>query len=155
MTGVFTSLALADLPRPDYADVVLVPLPDGAPTDPAVWAREIFAVRSAPPWVRVAFAVRQSVVALIGVSRGDQGVFDVDRVEGEEALIVADDRHLDFRAAVGVDVGARLVRVTTAVRLHGWRGRGYFGPVRLAHGPVVHAMLTRAARGLAGGDAVR
>lgn len=148
-TPRLVSLAFDDLPRPDYADVLVVPLPHGAPVDPAVWAREIFAVRTAPVWVRGAFVVRQALAPLIGVARADQGVFDVARTEGEEALIVADDRHLDFRCAVGVGAGARLVRVTTAVRLHGWRGRAYFAPVRLAHGPVLHAMLRRAARGLA------
>ncbi|MEV7963018.1 DUF2867 domain-containing protein [Oerskovia paurometabola] len=56
--------------------------------------------------------------------------------------------HLDFRCAVGFDGAARLVRVTTVVRLHGWKGRAYFVPVRLAHGPVLTAMLRRAARRL-------
>jgi len=142
----FSSLAFEDVPRPDHADVVVVPLPDGATTDPAAWARAPFDVRSTPLWVRAAFVLRQALVPLIGVSRGDQSVFDVSRVEGEEALIVADDTHLDFRCAVGVDGAARLVRVTTVVRLHGWKGRAYFLPVRLAHGPVLTAMLRRAAR---------
>lgn len=142
----FSSLAFEDVPRPDHADVVVVPLPAGATTDPAAWARAIFDVRSTPLWVRAAFVARQTLAPLIGVSRGDRSVFDVARVEGEEALIVADEKHLDFRCAVGVDGAARLVRVTTVVRLHGWRGRVYFGPVRLAHGPVLTAMLRRAAR---------
>lgn len=141
----FSSLAFEDVPRPDYADVAVVPLPDGATTDPEEWARAIFAVRSAPLWVRGAFVLRQALVPLIGVSRGDQSVFDVARTAGEEALIVADDKHLDFRCAVGVDAAARLVRVTTVVRLHGWRGRAYFAPVRLLHGPVLRAMVRRAA----------
>lgn len=144
----FSSLAFEDVPRPDHADVVVVPLPAGATTDPAVWARTIFDVGSAPWWVRAAFAARQALVPVIGVGRGKQGVFDVARVQGEEALIVADDTHLDFRCAVGVDAAARLVRVTTVVRLHGWRGRVYFAPVRLVHGPVVTSMLHRAARRL-------
>lgn len=70
-------------------------------------------------------------------------------MHGEEALIVADERHLDFRVAVGVDSRANLLRVTTVVRLHGWRGKVYFAPVRLLHGPVVQAMLRRAIRRLA------
>jgi hypothetical protein len=144
----FSSLAFEDVPRPDFADVAIIALPAGATTDPAVWARAIFDVRSTPLWVRAAFVLRQALVPLIGVARGDQSVFDVSRVEGEEALIVADDTHLDFRCAVGVDDAARLVRVTTVVRLHGWKGRAYFAPVRLAHGPVVTAMLRRAARRL-------
>src|SRR5690606_18779294 len=55
-------------------------------------------------------------------------------------------RHLDFRCAVGVDAGAGLVRITTAVRLHGWRGHVYFTPVRLVHPAVVDAMARRASR---------
>lgn len=144
----FSSLAFDDVPHPDHADVVVVPLPEGATTDPAVWARTIFAVGSAPWWVRAAFVVRQALAPLIGVGRGELGVFDVTRVQGEEALIAVDDTHLDFRCAVGVDAAARLVRVTTVVRLHGWRGRVYFAPVGLVHGPVVASMLRRAARRL-------
>lgn len=40
----------------------------------------------------------------------------------------------------------RLVRVTTTVRLHGWRGRLYFAPVRLVHPIVVGAMIRGANR---------
>ncbi|BDZ41463.1 hypothetical protein GCM10025865_07620 [Paraoerskovia sediminicola] len=148
-TPCFSSLALDDVPRPDFADVALVPLPDGAPVDPAAWARAIFDVRAAPVWVRGAFVLRQALAPLIGVPPGESGVFDVARVEGEEALIVADDDHLDFRCGVAVDGSARLVRVTTAVRLHGWRGRAYFAPVQLAHGPIVQSMMRRAARSMA------
>lgn len=57
----------------------------------------------------------------------------------------------DFADVCVVDAAAALVRVVTAVRLKGWRGRLYFGPVRLLHPVVVRAMLRRAARGLAGG----
>lgn len=143
------SLAFLDIPEPDFADVVIVPMPQGTPTDPAIWAHAVFAVRSAPPWVRALLGVRQALVGLIGVARSGASVFAVAEVVGEEALIAADDRHLDFRAAVGVDTARALVRVTTAVRLHGWRGSLYFAPVRLLHGPVVRAMLTRAASRLA------
>lgn len=120
-----------------------------APTDPVVWARAIFSARSTPLWVKAAVGVRQLLVPLLGVRPTRRGVFDVDRVVGEEALIAHDDVHLDFRAAVGVDAEARLVRVTTAVRFHGWRGRLYFVPVRPLHGAVVRAMLRRAVRRLA------
>jgi hypothetical protein len=144
----FDSLALRDIPVPDHADVVIVPLPAGAPTDPRVWAEAIFSADGMPGWVRALFAVRQSVVGLIGVDKGPPDVFAVDEVCGDEALIVADERHLDFRAAVGVDVATRTVRVTTTVRLHGWRGRAYFAPVSLFHGPVTMAMLRKAARRL-------
>lgn len=144
----FATLATIDVPAPDYLDLIAVPLSDGAPDDPRLWAEVIFSPGSAPLWVIAAMGVRQLLAPLLGASRGERHVFDVDRVVGEEALIVFDDRHLDFRCGVGVDPAARLVRVTTAVRLHGWRGRVYFTPVRLAHPAVVHGMLRRAARRL-------
>jgi hypothetical protein len=142
------SLVLDEMPSPDWADVVLEPLPDGAPTDPEVWARAIFDIRSAPRVVVALMALRQLLVPLIGVTPGKQSVFDVQRVSGEEALIRADDRHLDFCAAVGVDPVRRTVRVTTAVRLHGWRGRLYFAPVSVLHDPITRSMMRSAARRL-------
>jgi hypothetical protein len=152
MTGMdqpaLTSLALRDIPAPDFADVTLVPVPPGAPEDPAVWAAEIFSLRSGPRWIVALLALRQLVVGAIGVQRADPTVFKVREVVGEEALVGSDDRHLDFRAAVGLDPVARLVRVTTTVRLHGWRGRVYFAPVRLLHPPVVLSMTRAAVRRL-------
>lgn len=80
----------------------------------------------------------------IGVEKSSSSVFDVDRVEDGEALIVAEDRHLDFAASVRIDAAHRLLSVTTSVRLHGWRGRLYFIPVSILHGPVLRAMAKRA-----------
>ncbi len=145
----FRSLAFADVPRPDYADVVVIAKLPRTPDDPATWARAAFAPDAAPGWVRALFALRTVLAPLIGIDRSPVGVFDVVRVEGEEALMAMNDRHLDFRCAVGVDAGAGLVRITTAVRLHGWRGRLYFAPVRLVHPAVVEAMARRAGRRLA------
>ncbi|UYN83394.1 MAG: DUF2867 domain-containing protein [Microcella sp.] len=149
MQPVFRSLVFVDLPAPDYADMSIIALPPGAPIDPALWARTVFSARSMPLWVRAAFALRELMAPLIGVPRGSRDVFDVRAVHGEEALLSIDDRHLDFRVGVGVDPESRLVRVVTAVRLKGWRGRVYFWPVRLGHPLVVDAMLERARRRLA------
>lgn len=142
----FVSLALRDLPRPDYCDVRVVPLPPDAPTDPAYWARTVFDTRHGPRWVLALLALRQVLVRLIGVPPAPRDTFAVDDVAGEEALIAADDRHLDLRVGVGVDAERRLLRVVTAVRLHGRRGRVYFGPVRLAHPVVTDAMVRSAVR---------
>lgn len=141
------SLALRDW-SPDFADAAIVALPPGAPTDPALWARTIFGIRSMPGWIRVALGVRQALAPLIGVRRAPRDTFAVDEVVGDEALVSADDTHLDFRCGVAVDADARLVRVTTGVRLHNRRGRLYFAPVRLVHPVVVDQMLRRAARTL-------
>ena len=148
----FRSLALDEVPRPDHLDVIAVPLPAGASTDPALWTRTIFSIDSTPVWVRAAFGLRQLLAPLIGVPRGDRRTaFAVQRVVGEEALIVTNDRHLDFACGVGVDAQRHLVRMTTTVRLHGWRGRVYFAPVALVHPAVVRSMMRRAARRLAPG----
>ncbi len=142
------SLALRDVPAPDFADAVIAALPAGAPTDPAVWAEAIFSPAAMPRWVLAALAVRQGLVPLLRIPAAPRGAFAVDEVVGQEALIAHDDVHLDFRCGVAVDADARLVRVTTAVRLHGWRGRLYFGVVQPVHPLVVTAMLRRAARRL-------
>ncbi|MEU5863161.1 DUF2867 domain-containing protein [Nonomuraea sp. NPDC047529] len=147
-TPVYWSSALEDIPAPDYADMIVGVLPPRATDDPRDWAKTIFSIRSMPRWITAAMGLRQAIVPLIGIPRAPRDVFRVGRVEGDEALIAADDRHLDFRCGVGVDREARLVRVTTTVRLKGWRGRLYFWPVRLVHPIVVRAMLRSAQRRL-------
>jgi hypothetical protein len=144
----FDSLAVRDIPAPDYADVVIIPLPDGAPDDPEIWARAVFDPASSPAVVRLLMGLRQVLVGLIGVNRAAPDVFAVREVVGQEALIAADDTHLDFRAAVAVDPVTRLVRVTTTVRLHGRRGRLYFAPVSVLHEMITLSMLRAAARRL-------
>lgn len=139
----FRSLAFDDLPQPDYADMVIATLPPGASVCPRHWAETLFSLRQMPLWVRVALVVRQAVVPLVGIPVAPRDVFRVRHVEGDEALISVNDKHLDFRCAVGVDQTTRLVRVTTTVKLKGWRGRLYFAPVRLAHPLVVSSMVKR------------
>ena len=142
----FRSLALDAIPRPDRVDVIAVALPSGSTTDPSEWTRTIFSVASTPIWVRILFGLRQLLVPLLGVRPGDPDTaFAVRRVVGEEALVEASDRHLDFAAGIGVDAERRLVRLVTVVRLHGWRGRVYFAPVSLVHPAIVRSMMRRAA----------
>lgn len=145
----FRSAAFDDIAEPDFADVVVVSIPPTAHPiigDPVWWANRVFSLRSMPRWIAWLLGARQVLVRLIGVKRAPSSVFDVDAVIGEEALIAADDSHLDFRAGVGGDVSQRLLRVTTVVRFHGWRGRLYFIPVGLLHDPVTRAMAKRAVR---------
>jgi hypothetical protein len=145
----FWSLALRDIPRPDFLDVIAVPLPAGTSDHPGVWAEELFAVGSMPLWVRLAMGLRQALVPLLGLKPAPRETFRVREIVGDEALIAADDAHLDFRCGIGVDRDTRLVRVTTAVRLKGRRGRLYFAPVQLAHPVVVMSMLRNTQRRLA------
>jgi hypothetical protein len=144
------SLALRDIPHPDFADAAIAPLPAGAPADAQIWAQEMFSLRIMPRWVVAALAVRQALVPLLGVRPAAKDTFTIQEQVGDEVLMAADDTHLDFRCAVAVDPRARLVRVTTTVRLHGWRGRLYFAPVRFLHPIVVQAMIRTAGRHLAG-----
>jgi len=137
---------------PDWADVVVegIPLTVADAGDPSRWAREIFSPATVPGMVTALMAMRQLLALAVGASRGSWDVFAVHEVRadaagrGGEALLGYPDRHLDFRAAVGVDVDARLLWVTTAVWFHGRRGRTYFLPVRFLHDPVTRAMMRRA-----------
>lgn len=141
------SIAFEDIPRPDFADVVIVPIPPSGNQvipDARWWAEKVFSVAAAPRWVAALLTLRQLLVGLVGIERAEPDVFAVDRVRGNEALIASDDTHLDFRAAVGIDTDNRLLSVTTTVRLHGWRGRLYFIPVSVLHGPVTRSMAKRA-----------
>ncbi|MCI0678458.1 MAG: DUF2867 domain-containing protein [Actinobacteria bacterium] len=124
--------------------MLVIWLPDNAPLDPAAWAKEIFRVASAPRLVKGLLAMSQAVVRAFGVRRAARDVFSVHQVQGEEALIIARDRHLDFAVGVGVDAGRRLLRITTVVQLHGWRGRLYFLPVRILHDPITRSMANAA-----------
>jgi hypothetical protein len=142
----FRSLALTRLPGADYVDVIVQPMPTGATTDPSDWLRATFDVRHSPVWLRALFGLRQALVPLLGLERSPADVFAVQQVSASEALTYASERHLDFAAALAVDAEQRLVRLITTVRLHGWRGRVYFLPVRLVHRVVAGAMLRRAAR---------
>ncbi len=150
--SVGVSIAFADIPAPDFADAVMVAIPpsDGAiPDDPAWWAGRVFSIESAPRWVIGLLGLRQALVRLIGVDRADRSVFDIDRVEGGEALIAEDDTHLDFRAAVYINPSRRLLQVTTVVKLNGWRGKVYWIPVSVLHAPITRSMAKRAVKNFA------
>ncbi|MFJ4030194.1 DUF2867 domain-containing protein [Paenarthrobacter sp. NPDC089989] len=113
----FRSLALREIPKPDYADVCLATLPEGSDTDPTLWANRLFALESMPKWVAGALMLRQALVPLIGVPKAPRNTFAVSDRQGDEALIYFPDKHLDFAVGVGVDAASRIIRVTTAVEL--------------------------------------
>lgn len=146
----FASLAIAQIPDPDYADMSIAVLPAHASADPEAWARSLFSLRTMPKWVLLALGLRQLLAPLIGIPRAPADVFRVREVRGDEALIAFQDRHLDFAVGVGVDELRNIVRVVTTVRIKNWRGRLYFAPVRLAHPIVVRSMLKRSRRLMSG-----
>ncbi|MFV0253403.1 MAG: DUF2867 domain-containing protein [Beutenbergiaceae bacterium] len=149
-TPRFDSLALAgEFATPDFADVQIVPVRRAAGLMPRDWAQLMFAVSSTPLWVRVLFAIRAVIAPLFGIDTRREAASDpfaVQEVHGQEALLDTDAPHLRFRCAVGVDDERGLLRVTTAVLFNNWRGRLYFIPVDLLHGPVIRAMMRRAVR---------
>jgi hypothetical protein len=101
--------------------------------------------------VKTLMGLRQLLVGLVGIERGAEGVFDVvDEVNGE-ALIHTPTGHLDF--AVSVSRTEELLFVTTVVKLHGRRGRLYWGVVQWFHAPVSRAMMTGAVRRAGRGSA--
>lgn len=147
----FHSLVFEDIPVPDHADSLIVPLPAGADPDPRLWAETIFSTRTMPRWIFALLGFRQILVRLVGIAQTPSNAFQVQKISGEEALIALDEKHLDFRCGVGVDATAALVRVSTAVRFNGWRGRCYFAFVRPLHPLIVRAMMRKAARTLSSG----
>ncbi len=147
-THGFTSVALDRCPNPDFVDCQAIQLPPGSPTDPRWWGQRAFSADGMPSWVIALMAVRQVAVRLLGLPPSPKDTLAVKEVVGDEALIMASERHLDFWCAVGVDVNQRLLRATTVVKLHGWRGRFYWGVVQFFHPIVTAAMLRRATRGV-------
>lgn len=148
------SLALRAIPTPDFADAAIVAIPPskaGLTDDPRWWAEQVFSIRAAPKWVVALLGLRQMLVGLIGVRRADRSVFDVTTVEGSEALIFTKDNHLDFAAGVKIDLDHRFLTITTAVRFNNRRGRLYFIPVSVLHGPVTRSMANRAVQRALGG----
>jgi hypothetical protein len=139
------SIALRDIPRPDFADATIVALAPHDSVDPAAWARRVFDRGSVPAWVRAAIGLRQLLVPLLGVPRTDATTITF-REHGDEVLFAIDERHLDVRCAIAVDEQMRLLRITTTVRFHGARGRLYLLPVRVLHPVVVRAMIRSASR---------
>lgn len=113
-----------------------------------------------PRWVEHLFALRNRIVRAFGLKTGDHksnaaagmatrhfaigdriGLFEVFAVEAHEALIGANDKHLDFR--VSLLAGSGKLHITTTVHFHNRWGRLYFLPVKPFHGQVVPAILRK------------
>jgi hypothetical protein len=138
------SAAYQLMPQPDWAATTTVVMADGAARDPEEWAEAIFSVGATPGWVKVLFGAREVVARLLRIPPGQASMFAVREVRDGEAIIDTDDRHLRFVAGVRAD--DRLLHVTTAVELKGWRGQLYFLPVRFLHDQVTRSMMVAAAR---------
>lgn len=91
-------------------------------------------------------AVRDRLVALVGLRPSSRDSFRVLARNGDEVLVGSDDRHLDFRASVRCT--RHTVDVVTYVEVHNLLGRLYLIPVRMVHAAIVRGMLRRAAKRL-------
>ena len=144
IAGAAGSLALRDIPIPDYCDVVVVPTGGVEEPDPRVWAEAIFAHENSPLTSRGLRALRDEAVRLFDMVPPPQKEFVADEVVGSEALIVDDDEKLAVRIGVALLPGGELLQVTTAVKYKTVRGRLAFAPRRLMHAAAVNTLARRA-----------
>lgn len=140
----YTSLALREIPLPDYCDVVIVPTKGVDEPDPRVWAEAIFSHENATLSSRGARAVRDEIIRLFDLVPPPERERFVSEVVGSEALIVDDTPSLTIRIGVAVEPGGDLVRITTAVKYRTIRGRLTFGPRRMMHASAIHTLAKRA-----------
>jgi hypothetical protein len=142
--SVPVSAAYELMPQPDWAATTTVAVTDGSAQDSEEWAGAIFSMGATPGWIKALFGAREVVARLLRIPPGQASTFAVREVRGGEAIIDTDDRHLRFVAGVRAD--DRLLHVTTAVELKGWRGQLYFLPVRFLHDQVTRSMMAAAVR---------
>lgn len=143
-TTASTSLALRDIPVPDYCDVVIVPTRGVEETDPRVWAEAIFSHENTPLGRRGLLALRDEAVRLLDMVPPPAKEYLADEVVGSEALIRDDDEDLQVRIGVALLPGGQLLQVTTAVKYRSVRGRLKYGPRRLMHAAAVNTLARRA-----------
>ncbi|MEI2810774.1 MAG: DUF2867 domain-containing protein [Nocardioides sp.] len=107
MSSAPHSAAPSLVDRVDHVDAFAVALPAGAPTDPAAWVDEIFSIDDLPEWVGRLFTLRSALVPLLGLpAKPAENPFRVREVRDGEALVLAKDRHLDFRVRAPLRTGA-------------------------------------------------
>ncbi|PWH05460.1 hypothetical protein DEO23_12865 [Brachybacterium endophyticum] len=143
-SGAISSLALRDIPVPDYCDVVIVPTRGVAIEDPRVWAEAIFSHENTPLSTRGLRALRDEAVRLFDMVPPPEKQYVADEVRGSEALIKDDDQNLSLRIGVALLPGGELLQVTTAVKYRSVRGRLAWAPRRLMHAAAVNALARRA-----------
>ena len=112
-----------------------------------------------PWWIRALMAVRNRLVAPLGLKTGRDraiatsrriGFFPIVTETPERVVLGLDDKHLDFRIAVDVaklEGARRQTTATTLVRCHNLLGRLYLAAVLPFHRVIVPAMLTLAGEG--------
>ncbi|WP_193104020.1 hypothetical protein [Brachybacterium sp. FME24] len=159
-TTAGSSLALRDIPIPDYCDVVIVPTAGVDEPDPRVWADAIFSHENTPLSQRGMRALRDEAIRLFDMVPPPNKEYLADEVVGSEALIIDDDENMRVRIGVALLPGGDLLQVTTAVKYRSVRGRLAFAPRRLMHAAAVNTLARRAPttlrrRTMTGGSGVR
>lgn len=143
-----------------FADAFAIGLPPGASRDPELLAR--FVISHQPSWIGRLTAVRDMIVACLGLKTTSQlaaladseqaeriGFFRIYSRNETEIVVGEDDKHLDFRLSIlcsrgPAEVGCQLT-VTTVVHCHNLLGRAYIFVIAPFHRLVVKASLRRAA----------
>ncbi len=143
----------------DLVDAFAISLPAGIGDDVEALARAAF--EHLPGWIRALLAIRDAVMATVGVkSTGQIGAAAAARgaaigffpllSKGPDALVVGeDDRHLDFRAAILIradTAGGRELVAVTVVHCHNRLGRAYLAAITPFHRVIVRANLEQAVR---------
>jgi len=129
--------------------------------DAAAAAQRVFS--RTPRWISALLALRNRLVALIGLKGTEQmaasknasagkmrriGFFPIVSQTPERIVMGFDDWHLDFRVVVDVATlsgDRRQVTATTLVRTHNWVGRAYLALIMPFHRVIVRTMLAQAA----------
>lgn len=149
-------------PRTDLVDAYSIALPEHASHDPETLARFVFS--RLPPWALALMAVRDLLVAGLGLKTAAQlrpasakehservGLFRIYAREAAEIVLGEDDKHLDFRLSLlcaepSAQSPQRRLVLSTAVHCHNRLGRFYITLIAPFHHRIVRACLKQAAR---------
>ena len=123
------------LPGHQFVDAYRVPVPPGL--DAVEVARLAFAQR--PRWVRALMGMRNRLGRLAGLRPAPASGFPMVRQASDEVVMGFDDKHLDFRVAVGVAGG--FATITTIVRWHNAWGRAYLAAIMPFHRVIAARMI--------------
>lgn len=141
----------AALPGCDFADAFAVLVTRRA-VDPRQAAAMAFS-DALPGWATALMRLRNAVAGRIGLkTAGPRKGFPVLRESADEVMLGLDDRHLDFRALLRVEVAGEAqsrITLTTAVRTHNRLGRVYLAVIMPFHKLIIRSLLRRLARQLA------
>jgi hypothetical protein len=150
----------------DLLDAFAIGVPASADADVDTLAR--IACEHPAWWIRLLNRLRDALVAPAGVKSTRMlaaaahgralGFFPVLSQTANEIVVGADDRHLDFRAAIALrvdDGGRRELVAVTVVHCHNRFGRCYLAAITPFHRLIVKANMERAVRTVQRADSER